>query len=48
MDKDQVNRILEGLQNDLRTLIVETRKKYTSVKEVTVQLFLIFSVNEVA
>ncbi|KZS11860.1 MON2 protein, partial [Daphnia magna] len=33
MDKDQVNRILEGLQNDLRTLIVETRKKYTSVKE---------------
>ncbi|KAI9558503.1 hypothetical protein GHT06_015291 [Daphnia sinensis] len=33
MDKDQVNRILEGLQNDLRTLIVETRKKYASVKE---------------
>jgi hypothetical protein len=34
MDKDQVNRIIEGLQSDLKTLILETRKKYTSVKEV--------------
>ena len=34
MDKDQVNRVIEGLQSDLKTLILETRKKYTSVKEV--------------
>ncbi|EFX73897.1 hypothetical protein DAPPUDRAFT_307567 [Daphnia pulex] len=33
MDKDQVNRVIEGLQSDLKTLILETRKKYTSVKE---------------
>lgn len=34
MDKDQVNRVIEGLQSDLKTLILETRKKYSSVKEV--------------
>nr|CAH0104416.1 unnamed protein product [Daphnia galeata] len=33
MDKDQVNRVIEGLQSDLKTLILETRKKYSSVKE---------------
>lgn len=45
MDKDQVNKILEGLQNDLKALILETRKKYTSVKEVTIQLFFSLHIN---
>ena len=35
MDRDQVNRLVEGLQGDLKSLILETRKKYPTVKEVT-------------
>lgn len=34
MDKEQFNRLLDGLQSDLKALVVEARKKYPSVKEV--------------
>ena len=36
MERDQVNRLLDGLQSDLKTLIGEARKKYPSVKEVSI------------
>ncbi len=37
MDKDQVTKLIEGLQSDLKTLILETKKKYPTVKEVIIR-----------
>jgi len=37
MDKDLVNRFLEGIQLDLKNLVLESKKKYPTIKEVNLK-----------
>lgn len=49
MEREQTNKLLEGLQLDLKNLHLEGKKKYPQVKEVTIlwnlNIYMLLSVS---
>ena len=41
MDRDLMNRLVEGLQSDLKNLIIETRKKHPAIKDVSINHYIL-------
>lgn len=47
MDRDLTNKLLEGLVNDLKALLLETKKKHPQIKEVREDLHYIIHMTSV-